>query len=281
MVDRILFGPFVQQEVKDPMEVTAKAGWAPIPGGYQRAVVEFPADQAVAIDKQAWDWTMPKWVIAAYFDAKMRQCRNPDDFWLFMCLMRFYHIFGPGTRYIFPDGATLEQQFWGVMKSGCYLTLSMNSAAQFFQHAVAAKRTGWNTVPKMWAMGDDMLVKMDPEVLEPYLENLKTTGCIVKQAELSREFAGFRIEGDNIANAKCRPLYEEKHKFMIAWMKPELEDQVMISFSLLYALDPPSWLLNALYRSKIRLGPKQRQWAKGLINLKMLDFVPTLFRFWD
>lgn len=281
MVDRLLFGPFVYQEIKNPMEVTAKAGWAPLPGGYQRCVTEFPLDLSIAVDKQAWDWTMPEWVIRAYFDAKVRQCKDPDDYWLYMVFMRFSHLFGPNTLYVFPDGVVLRQTFWGCMKSGCLLTLSMNSAAQYFQHALACFRMGFTEVPKLWAMGDDNLIRMDPKYLEQYLQLLSITGCIVKQAEMAREFAGFRMEGHSLADASCIPLYEEKHKFMIAWMDESQEEEILMAFALLYALDPPAWFQNVLYRSTIRLGPKHRMWAKGLIKLDLLDFVPTMFRFWD
>nr|QXV86558.1 RNA-dependent RNA polymerase [Solemoviridae sp.] len=280
MVDRMLFYPFFGAEVRKPMEVTSKAGWAPLPAGYQRLLYEFPEKLSLAVDKSSWDWSMPAWVIKVYFDAKMRQCINPDWEWAYMVAHRFMTLYGPGARFVMPDGLVWRQKNVGIMKSGSLLTLSMNSAAQYFQHALAWLRMGNLTdPPRIWTMGDDTLTLMSDEDIEAYSKHLAKTGCLLKICERSRDFSGFLVEGDAISNAKVTPLYQEKHKFMIKHVKPEQEERVMMAFTLLYALNPPDWLKDILKRTNVQMGPKQKLWAKGMINLKMIDFVPSCFRY--
>lgn len=280
VVDRMLFYPFFGSEVKNPMKVTSKAGWAPIPAGYQRLLYEFPEELSLAVDKTSWDWSMPAWVIYSYFDAKMRQCINPTPLWAAMVARRFSDLYGPRCKFVMPDGVVFRQKSWGIMKSGSLLTLSMNSAAQFFQHALAWKRMGKDVPPpRIWTMGDDTLTLMRDEDISPYSHYLSRTGCILKICERSRDFAGFLVEGNSISEAKVTPLYGEKHKFMIQHIKDDDEQQVMMAFSLLYALNPPVWLRSAMLRSPIRFGPKQRLWAKGVIRLKLMDFVPSCFTY--
>lgn len=276
----MLFYPFFGSEVKNPMKVTSKAGWAPIPAGYQRLIYEFPEEKSLAVDKSAWDWSMQPWVLGSYFDAKMRQCKNPDPDWAFLVALRFRILYGDLARFVFPDGVVWRQDRWGVMKSGSLLTLSINSAAQYFQHALAWRRMGRDSdPPRIWTMGDDTLTIMEDEDIQAYSEELSKTGCLLKICERSRDFAGFLVTGNSISEAQVTPLYGDKHKFMVKHVSADDEENVMMSFSLLYALNPPTWLRRQILRTSVRFGPKQRLWAKGVIRLKMIDFVPNCFRF--
>lgn len=146
---------------------TTKAGWAPLPGGYRQLTREFPINEAVAVDKKAWDWTCPWWVLEAYIEAKMAQCRNPDTLYWHMTNIRFQQVVGPIATVRFPDGSCFMQCFHGLMKSGWLPTLSANSAAQFFQHSVAWQRCkdmclidSEQPLPHMWGMGDDKIMRL-------------------------------------------------------------------------------------------------------------------------
>ncbi|APG75850.1 hypothetical protein 2 [Hubei sobemo-like virus 7] len=285
MVDRCLMHPFIQSEIRNPMDVVSKAGWAPLPAGYQRMIAEFPEKQAYAIDKKLWDWTMPGWVVLEYVLAKLRQCREHSLLWEWMVWRRIYYSFGPGAVLAEPTGAIWRQTFWGLMKSGSLLTLSMNGASQYLEHALAWLRMldggpiSWP--PRMWAMGDDTLARMNSEWVDGYLRELAKTGCIVKLAENSREFSGFRVEGDSVANAIVTPIYPEKHKFLVKHVRAEDEHSVFLSFSLLYALARPGWLNNVIGRTDVTVGPMQRLWAKGMAKLELFDTLPEWTRFWD
>ncbi|APG75836.1 hypothetical protein 2 [Hubei sobemo-like virus 6] len=214
---------------------------------------------------------MPDWVVEAYFRARLAQCSNSDQRYEKLCWNRMMCVVGPGAVLRLPDGQRLRQTCVGFMKSGWLLTLSMNSAAQFFQHVVAWRRSGYDlsSLPYMWAMGDDMLLRWEEGYkLEPYVAMLATTGCIVKHAVWSREFAGYAFKGDGVS-----PLYPAKHKFTLSYVKEEVEQELLLSYHLLYALDPNSWLPAVREHCRFPVGRMFRMWAMGLIELEMLPLM--------
>lgn len=270
LVDKCLFYPWFGAEVVSPMIAPSKAGWSPLPGGYQRLMASFP-DKAVAIDKTAWDWTMPAWVIFMYVWLKLSQCRNCTDEYMWMCWRRAYFVWGPGSTYRMHDGVVLRQLFWGVQKTGCLLTLSLNSQAQDFQHCLAWIRAFPKIarIPKLWCMGDDQLMEWFDDIAN-YMAQLSKTGCIVKKEELNKEFAGFEfLDKDSV-----RPLYPVKHQFVLRHVEPENEQQVLLAFSLLYALAGSSWFDAVVPFCDFPVGPVQRCWAKGLMDLQLLIDLP-------
>lgn len=75
------------------------------------------------------------------------------------------------------------QSDYGLMKSGWLLTLSANSAAQFLQASVAWQRMQKMHIvhtdteaPYLWAMGDDMLLRMPEDEIQYYPEVLAPPG---------------------------------------------------------------------------------------------------------
>lgn len=271
MVDRLLFYPWIAIEIDHVGEITSKAGWSPIPEGYRSLEATFPEELSVAVDKTAWDWTMPGWVVKQYVECKLAQCYDSGPAYERACMARVREVVGPGAVFRFPDGERLAQQGWGLMKSGWLLTLSMNSAAQYLQHVVACGRAGME-VPYMWAMGDDMLIKADwtSEQELAYAKALATTGCLVKHVKRSREFAGFEFTQHQVI-----PLYQEKHKFMIAYVESDQEQETLKSYFMLYALvDGFGWVGELREKARFPVGPSFRSWARGVKNVKILGEVP-------
>lgn len=272
MVDRLLFTPWFGAELRAPMSTTQKSGWSPFPAGYQRLLAEFPLNESMAVDKKLWDWTMPSWVVYSYVLLKFQQTAGEEDDWYWRAVWaRLYHVLGPGSLLMDADGVIWKQKFWGLMKSGMLLTLSLNSAAQEAQHLLAWIRTfPFEEPPMVWAMGDDKLVRMslDEEQLRLYWRALELTGCRVKKIEYSREFCGFLFLGAD----DVRPLYPEKHKFILRHLEPSVEEETLLSYELLYALSQDRWLDRVIDK---RLGLLARLWAQGLINLKVIRELPT------
>lgn len=279
MVDKILFYPWFGVEVREPMSVTPKGGWAPIPMGYQRLVAEFKPNESIAVDKTCWDWTMPAWVIRGYVDVKKAQCVDWTPEYEWVVWRRLWFVLGPGTVFNMSDGVCWRQTYWGQMKSGWLLTLSMNSIAQHLQHVLAWGRGGLMGTPsRMWAMGDDTLARFsgDDDELDKYERALATTGCLMKKILRRREFAGFEFISKP-GGVVARPLYPDKHQFVLKYLDPRYEQDILMSYSLLYALDDDTWFKAYHPLCDFAVGPMQRMWAKGLADLKLLGHIPACF----
>lgn len=281
MVDRSLFFPWFDAEISDYSRCTSKAGWSIIPEGYLSFAANFPEGKSVAVDKSLWDWTMPDWVVEAYFDLKMSQVRDPTPAYVRAAWNRICEVLGEDCLLQLPTGSVYQQRVMGIMKSGWLLTLSMNSMAQDFQHRLAWLRAGFTTAePLVWAMGDDTIMAWDgtDEDLRRYAASLATTGCIVKFVHRSREFAGFSVRG-GVRHPEVVPLYPEKHKYMLKYVKPEMEQMVLGQFALLYALAGKTWFDDVKPNADFPIGPAQVQWAKGTLSLRLYDSVWAGFKF--
>lgn len=259
MVDRLLFKPMIDVEVRNPGAVVAKAGWSPLPEGYQAIVKQFPGD-VMAVDKTAWDWTMPEWVVYAYFGIKMDQCVDSDDLYEGMCWLRMMQVVGSEAYIRLPDGRQLQQDSVGLMKSGWLLTLSMNSMAQALQHAVASFAIG-EEPPRCWALGDDFISRAVSKP-DDYVRELSRTGCLVKHAKNILEFAGF-----DFTNGGVTPLYWKKHQFLLNYVEPDIEQDVLLSYFMLYSLSTNRWLDSYRKYANFPVGKTFELWAKGLIKM--------------
>lgn len=275
VLDRVLFYPWVKVEIRSPMDGVAKAGWAPVPAGYQRLVREFPAETSVAVDKSAWDWTMPDWVVKGYVDVKLEQCVNSNDRYERLVWGRIRQVLGPDCLVQEPNGFVWRQDCWGLMKSGFFLTLSMNSMAQLLQHALATERSGVE-FGRIWAMGDDTIVsaRWTDEDLAKYEKALATTGCVVKKCGREREFAGFNFV-ETGGKTLVVPLYPTKHEFSLRYLDEKVASDTQLAFQLLYALAGSTWIDRYRERFSMRLGLQAELWAKGLTTLGVLSVPPA------
>lgn len=261
MVDRILFKPMIDVEIRNPREVVSKTGWSPLPEGYRAIYQEFPGE-VMAVDKTAWDWTMPGWVVAAYHEMKMEQCLTMDELYSGMTFYRMMEVVGPLSKVRLPTGFEVRQKGIGLMKSGWLLTLSMNSLAQALQHAVAAYSIG-EEPPRCWAMGDDFISRSVRDVSR-YREELSRTGCIVKHIKNILEFAGFEFTKGGV-----EPLYTSKHKFLLAYVDPAIEQDVLLAYHLLYSLSENDWLERYRKFAEFPIGNSFKLWALGLRKLEL------------
>lgn len=273
-MDQLLFGPWVEAEIAGVDRATSKSGWNPIPEGYRMLQAVMPVEtQCLAVDKSSWDWTCPWWVVKEYVKAKLEQVSDPPPGYFLAVWTRILYVLGPGCRVVWPDGTEIQQDDYGLMKSGFLLTLSLNSAAQDLQHSVVEMRAG--SKPSLapltmgsvlWAMGDDSLVYLavspQPRFIEAYCAELATLGCIVKHAKVKREFAGFHVV-DGCAN----PLYPDKHRFTLYYTRPEMVTNNIEAYSLVYACAHPDhgeWLDQERRRREMPSASYFAAWGKGL-----------------
>lgn len=282
MVDRILFYAWQRSEVDDYSACASKAGWAPIPGGYAEMLASFPEEEkSLAIDKTAWDWTMPEWVVVVYFMVKLAQVGRPGLNYARTAWNRMRQVVGPDAYVRLPSGRRWRQSFWGMMKSGWFLTLSMNSMAQAAQHELACLRMKIPRAPLLWAMGDDSLINwtLGLDVVCEYIEHLGKTGCLIKHFKFCREFCGFRVYGTE-KEPVVDPLYPGKHRFSLAYVSPKVEDETTLSYTLIYALAKNYWCVDYEHHFKVPRTSMQKAWAKGLIELRLDFAIPKEFK-WE
>lgn len=281
VIDRCLFLPLIQMELSDVLATASKAGWAPIPEGFKAAMMYFPIeDLCRAIDKKAWDWTFPGWVVTAFVISIMMQVKNPT--WPYFCAVvnRLREVMGPRAVFRLPNGRRLRQKFWGLMKSGFFLTLVMNSRAQAIQHELALLRINVKSILRLWACGDDKLIywTLTVEEFEQYMKELDKTGCLVKHAFNRREFCGFHITGTE-DHPIVNPLYPDKHKYSLAHVDEKIESDMLLSLSLIYALSSDRWIDQYSKLCPIPPGVVQRTWAWGLTPLNIGFRIPEEFTF--
>lgn len=239
MIDRILFREF-SEFLKDA-EAPPSNSFSPLSGGYTWIRRRFSGKRVMSLDKKSWDWTMPEWVIKACFKliCKLAYFQNKEfkNRWIRIARARFTCLYRNAV-FQFPDGSQAQQAFWGIQKSGCYLTLATNSLSQWL-FCVAADPS--LDTEDLWiaylSQGDDEAreaPKTEQET-QAYVKRLEELGCIVKEYHISEpnepfEFCGFIFHRRGLPT----PAYAAKHAYNIAHMEIGLEVETLMSYQLLY-----------------------------------------------
>lgn len=237
LIDRILFMKLMHKVVRNFHNTRIMIGWSPVQGGY-RLIDEFFGDSpTISIDKKAWDWTVPVWLLMAVKNVIKRLAVDPPDWWCKAVDSRFAALFINPT-FVFPDFTKGKQPSPGVMKSGCYLTIFINSVAQMILHYLAVSNLGLpiESLDDFIFMGDDSLQKLFPQYPE-YIKYLESLGFTMEYEihEDRSEFAGFTYKLD------YKPAYRDKHLFMLSYLTFDREVAVstLMNYQLLYYFDKP------------------------------------------
>lgn len=259
VIDHMLFGENAHAEIDLHPFTNSKVGWAPIPAGFKQLLDTFDVDQVHAVDKTAWDWTVPSWVIQAYFEQRFGHYPPSLKQVLWR---RFEAVVGPNCTVRMPDGTVLRQKIWGLMKSGWFLTIGLNSAAQVYQHYLALIRSKGKICP-LWVMGDDVLTTKQSD---SYYFWLRTTGCLVKHVLDSAEFCGLRFFKDGA----CQPIYPDRHRMSLAYATLTNLNDVCTSLCAWYSLAPDQSILTDQCWARSRFSRVQLYWwALGLMPLSI------------
>lgn len=273
MVDRWLFYDWSEAEVLNVSKIACKTGWAPIPQGYVDFNFAFPSSSIpLSIDSSAFDWTIHGDLMDLVLEARLDQCRALNPTYELMVRNRFKQLFSHSV-FRLPDGSRFLQNFSGLMKSGWFRTINENSAYSCMLVILAYRRAfASDDIPSLWAMGDDIILdwNRDQRDVELFTQALATLGIVVKQAKVSREFAGFSFEGFTLSSTIVNPLYPVKHQFMLKHVPDELLVETCNSYSLVYALADGKHknMVNEIVDAHSQI-PQHlaRTWALGLIRL--------------
>lgn len=231
MVDRVLFGWLQRKALTVVGKAPCLCGWTPLNGGWRYIYERFGNKPVACLDKSAWDWTVQPYLVDLWlaFIKDMAVC--PAQWWIKAIEVRFEALFDKAT-FQFRDGTHAMQQGKGLMKSGCFLTLLLNSVGQSLIHYLAMAKLGLDPMLNQpVVIGDDTVQKSFPELLE-YVIAIGTLGVKVKGFKVQNwvEFIGFEWE-----NGVCVPAYKQKHLFKTQY---EEISKIIEAYQMLYANEP-------------------------------------------
>lgn len=212
LVDRILFGWLGRAVLANVGKTPCMVGWTPVRGGWVPFQELFRGKPTNCLDKEAWDWTVTGWLVDVWLSVILEFGMFHAPWWADMVRMRFKLLFEDCT-FRFSDGTRVKQETKGIMKSGCFLTIILNSLGQSILHYAAMHRLGHPlNYKEPLVLGDDTVQRAVPE-LQLYVEALEQLGARVKGAKVMHfvEFAGFAYDGK-----VCFPAYWQKHLFNMA-----------------------------------------------------------------
>lgn len=245
MIDRILFGPLARQVLGTVGCTPCMAGWTPVQGGYRLINALFDGDEVMSLDKKGWDWSVSRWIVEQWLMFVINLAVAPPQWWIDLVILRFRALFVE-CIFEFQDGLQVKQPGIGIMKSGCFLTIILNSVGQSMCHYIVnrrLKRPMQEDEPI--AMGDDTTQKKPPNV-EAYIRELRRLGVHPKEPKITPwiEFAGFVIH-----NGVCWPAYWRKHLYALKHVKDEFLAETLESYQTIYAHEP---LMLAILQYNIR-----------------------------
>uniref|UniRef100_A0AAT9JQ75 RNA-dependent RNA polymerase n=1 Tax=Zootermopsis nevadensis sobeli-like virus 1 TaxID=3133522 RepID=A0AAT9JQ75_9VIRU len=264
MVDRVLFSGFSDIEKFRCLSIPGKSGWTPLPVGFKAFRAAFP-NGTLATDCSAFDWTFPAWVVDMLCDLYMDMYICPSPELVRKVRTRWLQVLSYSTIRL-PDGSRYQQIGHGLMKSGWFRTIGVNSAAQVLIHDLAALRSGIDRPLTLWTMGDDVVISWPEDRPEAaFLAALATTGILVKQAERTPDFAGFRITADSVT-----PLYPRKHLFLLDHVAPDLAKEIANAFQMMYCMakgDDAVVIRNVISKHATVTSRLALHWAHGVVKM--------------
>nr|UGO57260.1 MAG: hypothetical protein 1 [Riboviria sp.] len=222
LIDAMLFAPMNDKIIEECVRVPCKGGWSPFCGGWKMV----PRSGVMSLDKSGWDWSAQFWLFEMDLQLRLRLCKNVRADWVDLAAWRYKCLFGNPT-FVTTGGALLKQLQPGVMKSGCFNTLTTNSILQSIVHLRVCLEMdilpGW-----LWTLGDDTLQESIDENRQEYLDRVAQY-CHVKHCVDGAEFAGMRFLGSRV-----EPLYRGKHSYQLLHMKQQVATEMSDSYRLLY-----------------------------------------------
>lgn len=251
MVDRMLFQNMAKKALETLYETPSMVGWTPLMGGYKVLRRLFPG-RVACCDKSSWDWTVPEWMVDLWLDFILELSYSSPSYWRRLVRARFKMLFKDAV-FKFSDSLCVRQKYPGIMKSGCYLTILLNSVGQVLLHMAVQqrlKRPLADNVPR--CMGDDTVQHYFDYVVD-YARTIDSLGFRVKEVKVQSwiEFAGFAIDWDF-----AQPVYWEKHLFSLSHMDYVVLGEALASYQIIYAQEPA--MLSVVHALLDRVDPKAK-----------------------
>lgn len=210
LVDRVMFGWLNRQVLNAVLKTPAYLGWTPVKGGWKTLKDRFGGRSVLCLDKSSWDWTVQEYLVDIWKMFVKEMMHGHPDWWARAVDDRFDLLFKKAV-FQFKDGTQVLQGSPGIMKSGCLLTLLLNSVSQSLLHYIAMIRM--NLPPRTLepiSVGDDTLQLSLPWPRR-YVSELESLGTRIKGLKNRHyiEFVGLGIDDAAV------PAYWKKHLFKL------------------------------------------------------------------
>lgn len=217
-------------EIKETYNIPSKQGLVIPNGGWKTFLMQCKANGFdTGLDKRAWDWNVPYWLILLdlRFRYRMGRGRYMQE-WLSLA-NKLYEAMFKNPIIMLSDGHMYKQLYGGIMKSGCVNTISTNSHLQIFIHILVCLMSGESIYPLPYAVGDDTLQKLLQAIS---LALYARFGAVVKSASDGLEFVGHEFTDKGPI-----PLYFAKHYAKCMHVKDELLPEYLDSMCRMYCKD--------------------------------------------
>jgi hypothetical protein len=235
LVDRILMRHIVKK-IQDGLGTHPIAvGWSPVVGSHTFHALMGNHDSWFSSDKSHWDWSLQKWHLDAILTIFKLMVKDPPAWWLKAIEFRFKALFEEPI-WEFQDGMRIVQKEPGIMKSGCYLTIWLNSIGQIFLHHLASIQLDIPLDYPFQCLGDDTIQYLPEEYEQAYDDAMKSYGFTTRtQRTKIPEFVGFHIHRHFHV-----PAYLSKHVFLLRHLDldADMAASVLASYQLMYANHP-------------------------------------------
>lgn len=151
VVDQLLFGTQNQREVDLFDTIPCAPGWGITYGGWRMV-----DSRAIGLDRVAWDYSVPYWLLQLELRLRFNLCLNANDLWKRSAIRRYQELYHR-PQFQLSSGAIYRQMQSGIVKSGAVNTISTNTHCQLLLHAYASFLSGSDDTGYFLAMGDDTL----------------------------------------------------------------------------------------------------------------------------
>lgn len=231
MLWHMLFSDQNDLEIEKAYDIPSQQGFVPVRGGWKVFLRQWQErGYDTGLDKKAWDWNVPGWLMDMDLEFRYRLCRGKQkQKWLGIA-RRLYDDMFVHPKIVISDGRVFQQKYPGIMKSGCVNTISTNSHMQVMVHIGACYLQGVSPYPLPVCCGDDTLQRLDQAV---DVETYARFGAVVKSASDGLEFVGheFTVNGP-------WPLYFSKHVAKFKTVSDECLADYLDSMARMYCHTP-------------------------------------------
>lgn len=227
MAWQMLFRYHNDREIAQSYFIPSQQGIKLIGGGWKRYRAQWKClGLENGLDKSAWDWTMPYWCIKLDLEFRRRMGTGSQlGQWFEKATMLYDRMFKDPIL-VTSSGHMFRQVVPGIMKSGCYNTISTNSHGQCMIHCAVCYDDGISVHPMCKACGDDTLQH------SKHCSNInayRKYGIIVKSASESMEFVGHEF-----TSGGPHPLYMAKHLKKIQYVPEKDMAQYLDAMARMY-----------------------------------------------